>query len=171
MARLWTLRPAHCAAVICGSIRVWEKKPFVDQGSSVSARVCMCERERENLEERVRLRFCGVCLVLPPLICLAVWPRPEILVRLFWITECDLSAAGKPREIWGKQDGLGIPPQSACPRLWSDPGVRTHAHTHAHTHTAVCLLCLTSKPYKTGVPLTYLLGNGQDPGGRQAPHF
>lgn len=62
--------------------------------------VSVCENLSKNRVKGGEC-VCVVCLMLSLLISLAVWPRPEILVRQFWITARDLSAAGEPREIWG----------------------------------------------------------------------
>lgn len=64
----------------------------------------------------------------------------SVLERLFWITARDLSAAGKPRAIWGSWVWLGIPPQTYCPSLGSDPGAGTCLYMcsippQSHSHT------------------------------------
>lgn len=91
--------------------------------SHLRVNVLACERIWEKKRARYWKCVCIVCLLLSLLIRLAVWPKPEILVTPFWLNTRDLSAAGKPGEIWGSWVWLGIPPQTYYPSLGSEQGV------------------------------------------------
>lgn len=70
--------------------------------------MCLCMRKFNSV------------FVLPVIPYQAVRPKPKIFVRLFWITTHDLSAAGKPRKIWGSWIWLG----NTSPDLLSQFGIR-----------------------------------------------